>query len=93
VPRAGQCACTTCREGSGWRGERQRPREHHAGARREVAVGRARLAVELNAFNVFNRVNLGAPNASLSSTLFVTITSTAPGFGPRQLQVGGKLTF
>jgi hypothetical protein len=55
--------------------------------------GRARLAIELNAFNVFNRVNLGPPNATLSSALFGTITSTAAGFGPRQLQLGGKLTF
>lgn len=55
--------------------------------------GRARLAVELNAFNLFNRVNLGAPTASLSSALFGTVTSTVPGFGPRQLQLGGKLTF
>lgn len=53
--------------------------------------GRVRLAVELNAFNVFNRVNLGAPNATLSSTLFGTIASTAT--PPRQLQLGGKLTF
>lgn len=54
---------------------------------------RMRLALELNAFNVFNRTNLSAPNANLSSALFGTITSTAPGFGPRQLQVSGKLTF
>lgn len=55
--------------------------------------GRVRLAVELNAFNVFNRTNLAAPNANLSSALFGTITSTAPGFGPRQLQLSGKLFF
>jgi hypothetical protein len=40
---------------------------------------------------VFNRVNLGAPNATLTSSLFGTITSTAT--PPRQLQLGGKLTF
>jgi hypothetical protein len=59
---------------------------------KQVALrGRARLAVELNAFNVFNRANLGTPNTTLSSVLFGTITSTAT--GPRQLQLGGKLTF
>jgi Carboxypeptidase regulatory-like domain/TonB-dependent Receptor Plug Domain len=61
---------------------------------KQVPIGaRARLAIELNAFNVFNRVNLGVPNATLSSALFGTITSTMAGFGPRQLQLGGKLTF
>jgi len=52
-----------------------------------------RLAIELNAFNLFNHTNLAAPNANLSSALFGTITSTAPGFGPRQLQLGAKLSF
>jgi hypothetical protein len=59
---------------------------------KQIPIGaRARLAVELNAFNVFNRVNLGAPNATLTSALFGTITSIAT--PPRQLQLGGKLTF
>jgi hypothetical protein len=60
---------------------------------KQLAFGRTRLAIELNAFNVFNRTNLAAPNANLSSALFGTITSTAPGFGPRQLQLGARLTF
>jgi hypothetical protein len=60
---------------------------------KQFSMGRTRLAVELNAFNVFNRANFNAPNANLSSALFGTITSTAPGFGPRQLQLGAKLTF
>jgi hypothetical protein len=55
--------------------------------------GRARLEVEVNVFNVFNRVNLSPPNATLSSVLFGTISSTVAGFGPRQVQLGGKLTF
>lgn len=59
---------------------------------KQIPIGaRVRLAVEVNAFNLFNRVNLGAPNATLSSALFGTITSTAT--PPRQLQLGGKLTF
>lgn len=59
---------------------------------KQIPIGaRVRLAVELNAFNVFNRVNLGSPNATLSSALFGTITSTTT--PPRQLQLGGKLTF
>jgi len=55
--------------------------------------GRLRLAVELNAFNVFNRTNLAAPNATISSALFGTITSTVAGMGPRQVQLGARLTF
>lgn len=59
---------------------------------KQVPIGaRVRLAVELNAFNVFNRVNMGPPTATLSSALFGAITSTAT--PPRQLQLGGKLTF
>jgi hypothetical protein len=55
--------------------------------------GRVRLAIEVNVFNIFNRVNLSPPNATLSSVLFGTISSTVAGFGPRQIQLGGKLTF
>jgi hypothetical protein len=61
--------------------------------RKELPIRGARLAVELNAFNVFNHTNLGAPNATLTSALFGTITNTAVGMGPRQLQLGAKLTF
>jgi hypothetical protein len=51
------------------------------------------LHVEANVFNLFNRVNLNVPNASLSSALFGRVTSTAPGFGPRQMQFGARFTF
>ena len=62
--------------------------------RKQVPLGeRAMLAIELNAFNVFNRTNLAAPIANLSSALFGTVTRTAAGFGARQLQLGAKLTF
>ena len=62
--------------------------------RKQVPLGgRAILAIELNAFNVFNRTNLAAPIASLSSALFGSITRTAAGFGARQLQLGARLTF
>ena len=62
--------------------------------RKQAPLGeRATLAIELNAFNVFNRTNLAAPIANLSSALFGTITRTAAGFGARQLQLGARLTF
>lgn len=62
--------------------------------RKTVPVrGRAAVGFELNVYNLFNRVNLGLPNANLSSVLFGTISSTVGGFGPRQVQLGAKLAF
>jgi len=55
--------------------------------------GRVQLAIEINAFNVFNRVNLGAPIATLSDARFGRIVSTATGSNPRQIQLGAKLSF
>jgi hypothetical protein len=61
---------------------------------KRVRIGqRYGLQVEANVFNLFNRVNLNLPNASLSSALFGRVTSTAPGFGPRQWQFGARFTF
>jgi hypothetical protein len=51
------------------------------------------LAMEANAFNVFNRGNMNIPQAAISSALFGQVTSTMPGFGPRQMQFALKLTF
>ena len=56
-------------------------------------AGRVRLSVELNAFNVFNRVNFGAPIATLSDPRFGRIVATAAGSNPRQLQLGAKVSF
>jgi hypothetical protein len=55
--------------------------------------GRVQLALELNAFNVFNTVNLGAPIATLTDARFGRIVSTATGTNPRQLQLGAKVSF
>jgi hypothetical protein len=54
---------------------------------------RVALAIEVNAFNVFNRGNMNIPQAALNSALFGQVTSTMPGFGPRQMQFAAKLTF
>lgn len=53
----------------------------------------ARLGFEVNAFNIFNRVNFAAPIAVLSNPQFGRITNTLDGTNPRQLQLGVKLTF
>ena len=56
----------------------------------------AQLRIEL--FNVFNRAQYGAPNASLSASNFGVITSTispyATGRGtPREFQLSAKMSF
>jgi hypothetical protein len=62
--------------------------------RKSVPIrGRAAFGFEINLYNLFNRVNLGLPNANLSSVLFGTITSTVAGFGARRVQLGGRVTF
>ena len=45
----------------------------------------------LQAFNVLNRTNFGAPNGNRSSTDFGTIRSLST--TPRQIQLGARLTF
>jgi hypothetical protein len=49
---------------------------------------RTRVEVRIEAFNLFDRANFTAPNASRSSAAFGTITST---YDPRQVQLGVKL--
>ncbi len=49
-----------------------------------------RLETRVEAFNVLNTTNFGAPNGNFSDTSFGTITTTAPA---RQIQLGIKLTF
>lgn len=54
---------------------------------------KARLNLEANIFNVFNRASFAAPVANLSSALFGRITSTLAGTNPRQIQLGAKFSF
>jgi Carboxypeptidase regulatory-like domain len=54
---------------------------------------RARLSLEINAFNLFNRTNFGAPIATLSDARFGRIVSTAVGTTPRQIQLGARVSF
>ena len=49
-----------------------------------------RLETRVEAFNVLNTTNFGAPNGNFSDTSFGTITTTAPA---QQIQLGIKLTF
>ncbi|MGH9160228.1 MAG: carboxypeptidase regulatory-like domain-containing protein [Vicinamibacteraceae bacterium] len=61
---------------------------------RSIALtGRTNLSFQVNAFNLFNRTNLGSPNNDLGSAFFGQITSLAVGTTPRQLQLGLRLTF
>lgn len=61
--------------------------------KRTVLTGRVELSLEINAFNVFNQVSLGAPIATLSDTRFGRIVTTAAGTNPRQMQLGAKVSF
>jgi carboxypeptidase family protein len=54
---------------------------------------RAGLSIELNVFNLFNRLNLAPPIANLADTRFGQILSTRPGTNPRQIQLGARATF
>jgi hypothetical protein len=51
----------------------------------------ARLHIRLEAFNVFNRVQFGAPDTNVGDATFGQITSQAN--QPRQVQLGLKLYF
>ncbi|MEO5898018.1 MAG: TonB-dependent receptor [Vicinamibacterales bacterium] len=53
--------------------------------------GESKLETRVEAFNLFNRTNLGSPNSNRSNPNFGTITSLA---GPgRQIQLGIKVSF
>jgi hypothetical protein len=53
------------------------------------------MKVELRgeAFNPFNVMIEGVPNATVSNSNFGTITKLAAGMYPRQLQIGTRITF
>jgi hypothetical protein len=51
-------------------------------------AGQTRLQLQLEAFNLFNRINYTAPNGNHSTAAFGTMTST---YDPRQLQLGVKV--
>jgi hypothetical protein len=53
--------------------------------------GRSRLEFRVEAFNVLNKTNLGAPNSNVSNTNFGTITTLAT--PARQIQLGVKFDF
>lgn len=55
-----------------------------------IVTERVKLDVRAEAFNVLNKVNLGAPNTSLNGGSFGVVNSA---FAPRQLQLAGKLIF
>jgi len=54
-------------------------------------VGRSRFEFRVEAFNVLNKTNFGAPNSNVSATNFGTITGLAT--TPRQVQLGVKFDF
>ena len=58
-----------------------------------VTRERWRLFIEASAFNIFNHANLAAPVAVLSDSRFGQIINSRSGTGPRQLQLGMRLSF
>lgn len=65
-----------------------------ASAFKEIGLGfreGARLQIRLEAFNVFNRVQFGAPDTNVGDATFGQITSQAN--QPRQVQIGLKLYY
>jgi hypothetical protein len=61
--------------------------------KRIALTGRTSMAVEVNAFNVFNHANFAAPSGNVGSAFFGQLTSTAPGTTPRQIQIGARFAF
>ena len=57
------------------------------------AGGGRELSLEVNAFNLFNRANFGAPIEVLSDARFGQVTRTHPASNPRQIQFGARFTF
>ena len=55
--------------------------------------GGTRLQVRIEAFNVFNWVNLGNPTVAQNSTNFGRILALAPGFSPRVMQFALRMSF
>lgn len=60
---------------------------------RRVSLGPVVLQAEVNAFNVLNVTNLGAPIANLSDPRFGRIVALRRGTNPRQLQFGLRMSF
>jgi hypothetical protein len=61
---------------------------------KRIVVGeRVILGVEANAFNLFNRAQLGPPTSALNSGFFGAISSTLTGANPRQMQFGLRVSF
>jgi hypothetical protein len=58
-----------------------------------LGVGQSKLEFRIEAFNVLNKTNFGAPNGNRSATNFGTITSLANATTPRQIQLGLKYYF
>ena len=56
-----------------------------------LGMGQSRLEVRIEAFNVLNRANFGAPNGNRSSADFGTIRSLST--TPRQIQLGARISF
>lgn len=54
---------------------------------------RYNVQFRFEAFNALNHVQLGAPDSTLTDGQFGTITSTAAGYGPRQVQLAIKFNF
>ena len=62
------------------------------GLHKDLGIGGdRRLQFRIEAFNVFNKTNLGSPNSNRSNANFGTITSLA--IQPRQVQLGVKVDF
>jgi len=62
------------------------------GLHKDLRVGgTSRLQFRLEAFNVLNKTNLGAPNSNRSNANFGSITTLA--IQPRQVQLGVKVDF
>jgi hypothetical protein len=61
---------------------------------KRIGLGqRTSVALEVNAFNLFNRVQFANPIAALSNPRFGQIISTRSDYLPRQIQFGAKVTF
>lgn len=55
---------------------------------KNVVMSRFRLQIRADVFNLFNRTQFGAPNGTVTSAAFGTVSSQAN--SPREIQLGVK---
>ena len=60
---------------------------------KNIPIGRTKLQLRAEVYNLFNRANFANPNAVVGSAAFGRITALATGTTMRRVQLGGRFIF